>query len=539
VTIAAPGGAGTTALATATISGGAVTAITINAALGAHGSGYAPNPPPPTGTGTTSWGPLVTISGGGGTGATALANIGSEAWPITTAQFEDGDFLHELLNKDFEDPWFGSRAVGDNSLDGNSTYPNFPQCNSYSYSNAEDSTSEVTYGFQWQGVNTYPYFKRVIFPLIRYDFWKKIVTNSRGLPGIYYFAYDSGSGNFKLNGSGTADTAPHWVNVNKNGMGAGVYFFDTKNGINPQTLTGAARTAQLTGAEVWNSSDFGGGFLMQGFVYLNSATFGSKGMGSSATTVQAQFPGEPYRDIGYPVWDLANSKWQTQDSNGNDCGGICRYNAGDSTFSYQDLNGNGRFDVVTMAAPAWKSWDPGSTAHGAGSSYVVKTWKSDTQAIADYGAKCTVPGTNAATDCSEPHEPYLNLIYPSTTSGNVTVGWQASASQTYRPKKFDNTGNPVSCSGTPSQALCTTNAYDADGGIVPLDTILQGILYNEGDYDSQGNATYYGSLLIQGVVSGTGTPDIWFDESLIKGTWAPPNMPRVMIFSEMTDEVQQ
>ena len=51
-----------------------------------------------------------------------------------------------------------------------------------------------------------------------------------------------------------------------------------------------------------------------------------------------------------------------------------------------------------------------------------------------------------------------------------------------------------------------------------------------------GNSAFYGSLLIQGVVSGTGTPDIWFDEKLIKGSWAPPNMPRVIVYNVQTDE---
>jgi len=64
-----------------------------------------------------------------------------------------------------------------------------------------------------------------------------------------------------------------------------------------------------------------------------------------------------------------------------------------------------------VAVPAYKSYDSAATSHAAGSTYIVKTWKSDAQAIADYGAKCTMPGTNTATDCSEPHEPYLNMIY--------------------------------------------------------------------------------------------------------------------------------
>ena len=76
------------------------------------------------------------------------------------------------------------------------------------------------------------------------------------------------------------------------------------------------------------------------------------------------------------------------------------------------------------------------------------------------------------------------------------------------------------------------------------DVILDGIIYNEGDYDASGNSWYYGSLLIRGTIGAggggaNGTADVWFDEKLLKGTWAPPNMPRVIVFNEQTDEVQQ
>ena len=69
--------------------------------------------------------------------------------------------------------------------------------------------------------------------------------------------------------------------------------------------------------------------------------------------------------------------------------------------------------------------------------------------------------------------------------------------------------------------------------------MLNGVFYNEGDYNSQGNDHFFGSILIQGQVKGTGTPDVWFDEKLIKGTWSPPNMPRVIVYNEQTDEEQQ
>src|SRR5260370_25960888 len=138
---------------------------------------------------------------------------------------------------------------------------------------------------------------------------------------------------------------------------------------------------------------------------------------------------------------------------------------------------------------------------------------------------------------SRPLEPYLNLIYPTqalasnNSPNSVTVGWEPPDQQTYRPKT-----NGVSCSKT-SGDQCTSNGYDLDGAMVPLDVILYGVLYNESQYNAEGDAAYYGSVLIQDdVVKGNGTVDVWFDEKLIKGAWAPPNMPRVIVFNEQTDE---
>jgi hypothetical protein len=514
-----PPTAGTTATATPTISGGKVTAITMTA----RGSGYVAAPP--------NWGPVVTITGpAGSSGAAGQAYVGAEAWPITGGQFDDAKYFYELIDKDYEDPWFGSRAVGDNLADGaGPPSPLNAQCFPYSYSNTENSAANPSYFFQWQSTNAFPWQRTVIFPAINYDFWKKISSQSRGYKGIYYFAWDSATGGFKRSNSGTAQPMYNWVDTTSNGLGAGLYFFDTRDGSNPQLLTGGAKTAVLTPPEGWNAKAFGNTFLMVGFVYMNTQTFGTTGVGNTPTTVQANFPGEPYRDIGYPKWDNVANNWDLS------CGGsICRAGAGDGIFSYQEMNGNGKFDVVTMPSPAFNSYDPGATGHPAGATYVVKTWKSNAQAMADYGAVCTVPGTNPATDCSEPHEPYLNMIYPAAATANIVVGWEQTGMETRRAK-----AKGITCVAASSPDDCTSNGLDVDGAMVPIDVILDGVLYNEGDYDSQGNCAYYGSLLIQGTVGGTGTPDIWFDEKLLKGTWAPPGMPRVMVFSEQTDEISQ
>ena len=558
------------ASATAVVLNGSVVSISVVTT----GSGYNPDP---------ALAPAVTISGGGGTGATAVAGVGKEIWPVipSATGYDNQDFFHELLGKDFQDPWYGARAFNDNLINGANAYNTLPQVYPYNVTNNEQSNSGASYHFQWQDSNSYPLKKRVTFPTINFDYWRKITMAGRGFPGIYYFKYAGvvqNNATFTKFGQGTAHKMPYWVNtIGGARLGPGVYFFDTKTGANPQRLTGIARTNELTDDESWQSNDFGSNMLMSGFVYANSHSFGTTGQGNNATTVQANFPGEPFRDVGYPVWCLAanNPLPAPQCTAGgvwSDCGGaICRAGVGDGKFSCQDLqtgktHTDGKCRIAVMQSPSWNSYDPAVSGHaspvdlplcGHGCSnpkktaYVVKTWKSNLQATADYGATCTAPaagwdGTQLPTSqCSEPHEPYLNLVYPDLAAGNngapyeVVVGWEPPNNQTTRPKQVDTAGNAVTCV-PPDPDKCITNGYDVDGAVVPLDVILYGILYNEGEWGSEGNAWFYGSILIQDNINlSSGTADVWFDEKLLKGTWAPPKMPRVIVFNEQTDEQQQ
>jgi hypothetical protein len=537
VTISAAPAGGTTATAVAVVNGGAITKINLTN----RGSGYSSQSPP-----------TVAIAGGGGAGGSAIAVVASEMWAPTLGQFDSVDYFHELLGKEFQDPWYGARAVGDNDMDGATPNGTNPQCYPYTATQDEATTTDPSWAFQWQGVNKYPWQKKILFPVIKYDYWKKIAMQGRGYKGIYYFRY-AGSGEFTKFGTGAANTMVYWANTLKPGagMGPGVYFFDTVNGKNPQALTGAARTAELTPDEAWSSNDFGSDFLMEGFVYMNANSFGTKGQGKAPTKVAANYPGEPYRDVGYLEWDKAANAW-TECPSGS--GMPCRRGRGDAVHSCQDLNGNGRCDVVVMLAPSWTSNDPGAVAHASpftlpsgGDTYIPKTWKSNAQATADYGAPCTIPaatydGTNAAnSDCSEPHEPFLNLIFPTEAMdannkpNTLSIGWEKPSAQTYRAKYPG-----ITCSKTSTVDECTSNGYDIDGGWVDLFVILYGVLYNEGFYNAEGNATYYGSVLIQdNIIKGNGTADVFFDEKLIKGSWSPANMPRVIVFNEQTDEEQQ
>jgi hypothetical protein len=152
-----------------------------------------------------------------------------------------------------------------------------------------------------------------------------------------------------------------------------------------------------------------------------------------------------------------------------------------------------------------------------------------------------LPGDNscAACNCSEPHEPYLNIKYSGATLG-LSAGWfdPATAVTTMRqPKKTTNgqrTGTPITCTATSPQTDCTSNAYDLDGGLVGLSPVTDGVFYMEGSFDSTGNADYYGSVLVGGSVNVKGTPTLWYDESLSRGIRLK-GFPRVMVTSIETD----
>ena len=541
-----------------TVASGVITRVDVTA----PGAGYSRDP----------WAaPRIVFACGGCTpsaAASATATVGHEVYFLTQSGTDTQDYFREVLGKTFDDPWYGARAAGDNLRDGPG---GTPQLYPYNYQRDELDSSSPSYFFQNQDHNAYPNYKAVVFPTIRYDYWKRIAQQGKGYKGLYYFTYDQGSGNFKKFGQGSAQAMSYWVNTvsgTGSALGAGVYFFDTQDQGNPQGLSGAALTARLTPAESWNASNFNHSFIMQGFIYINAASFGTTGGGHDGVQTNVNMPGEPFRDVGYPVWCFGAGNPITQCTAANqwaDCGGQpCRSGAGDAAFSCQDLqtgapHSDGKCRIVVFAAPAWNSYDPATHANLAGTVYVPKTWKSPAQAVIEYGAACVAPpanwdGTQAAGNyCSEPHEPYLNLIYPTqarqsnNSPGPVQVGWEAPGSQTYRSKRIvpGSTfppGTPVTCSpsGPNDPADCTSNNYDLDGGIVgDLKLILYGILYNEGQYGGQGNVDYFGSVLIQDIVSASGTADVWFDEKLIKGTWAPPNMPRVIVFNESTDELQQ
>ena len=79
----------------------------------------------------------------------------------------------------------------------------------------------------------------------------------------------------------------------------------------------------------------------------------------------------------------------------------------------------------------------------------------------------------------------------------------------------------------------------AAAGKYALPINFYGVFYVAGQYDAAGDWIYFGSVVTQeGVANSlTGTPRLYFDERMIKGTWPPPSLklPRTMITRWETD----
>ena len=100
------------------------------------------------------------------------------------------------------------------------------------------------------------------------------------------------------------------------------------------------------------------------------------------------------------------------------------------------------------------------------------------------------PGCVIGTNCSEPHEPYLNLIYSATNATDQKVEWEAVGSQTRVAKALTSGGAIPDCTNVANYPLCTSNGYDRDGGIVTNKApILNGVLYIEGVFTCRATPT--------------------------------------------------
>jgi len=467
-------------------------------------------------------------------------------WPHTvTADTKDTkNYLYEIVGKAYPDPWWQMRARGSLNIKGN-TDPT-----PYSYSYTDDVTSNRSNWFQLQNQNTRPDQQNVLFPRIDYNFWKQLAITADDEPNIYYLKWVSGD--TFADKYGRQRSFRQWVDITSNppaGTGPksvpGFYFFDTQNQINPQNGQGGTLTPDI--------QINGGSMQAKGFIYLNTQNFSTKGLGGVDEWVN--LPGEPFRDIGYlEVDEDATSPDYKGFKRVAVAGAACIPSSGincvpkgvaDGLWSYQDLawsntnaGKNNIFDFIVQNTAAANN-SAGNL--GAGSKWF----------IVPYTAGCN-PGVN----CSEPHEPYMNLVYPTSPTGSTIASWYdpalttaslAGSNVSTRRPKLTSGGSPVSCTAESGVILanrktdrenCTSNGYDIDGGLVQLNNSFNGVLYLEGEFDSTGNAVYFGSVLAEGNAEKAGNPDIYFDERLVKGAWPPGNFgfPRVYVTSEQTDQ---
>ncbi len=448
------------------------------------------------------------------TGNVTWETVYASQYPIEPSEaYESAEWLYELVGKSIQDPWFQARTRSLDLCYNNNCIPTPPGPHPFKYNNpAQDETTLYSNFFKLQDHTEDPNWVEVTFPTIDYEFWKEVAQSAEPDSGIIYLQWDATKQVFRSLDN-VEKTAVEWLNAIDNGYGAGFYFFDTANGINPQYGMGGTLTPDI----IVNSADKGpsGFFQMQGFIYMNAAFFGTGGVGAINPQDVFPMPGEPYRDVGYRKVD-------------KDTGLFLKDAAGDfiiegkssDDWEFQDLDDDYVFDIVTAERTITR---PGDNS-------VVTVWLPVT-----YFEGCTV-----GTDCSEPHEPYLNLIYPTVTNANdpVTVGWHASNDLSkMRPKLRIDEDTPNSCTVTSEQWECTGNWRDEDGAVVRLNPVLNGILFNEGGYDAQGNATYYGSLLIKSEFKGNGTPAVYFNECILKNCWQEMlNLPKVIIQSSQTDQ---
>lgn len=111
-------------------------------------------------------------------------------------------------------------------------------------------------------------------------------------------------------------------------------------------------------------------------------------------------------------------------------------------------------------------------------------------------------------------EYFVDLNYPATRTGTYSVNGLG------RVIDGDTRQDPAVDAGTAGKWNTDINMY--------------GIMYINGKYDAQGNWIYFGSIVTKNGTygnGGSGTPDIYFDERIVKGTWPPPELglPRTII----------
>lgn len=441
------------------------------------------------------------------------------------SNYDNHRWLFEVVNHTVDDPWFEARSWYDVQSSGSTSphpypYATSPPLANFNCSPPTATCAGFTHYFQFQTFTQRPNYRRVEIPRFDYDFWKQAAIAGRGQPGVRYLTYVGGNYTDGI----TTQGMNAWL-----ANGNGFYFFETANNLNPQNGG--------PGILDTNDSDPCG---FKGFAFTNLEAV--KSTGCTGTAGLFPQPGEPFRDIGYRKVNEATVGVQARGQWATDAAGNAVYvGAFNAQWDYQDLD--------------WSNTGSDHTATGTKNDFfdvwiAQKTVQKESGGapMTDYfpvefypGCK---PGNNsscATCNCSEPHEPYLNIKYNGAPL-TISAGWTAPGTLGIAKKTLpDNLPNQTAVTCTTNdvgskagQDNCTTNGYDKDGGLATISPGIQGVLYNEGDFESTGNGEYFGSIVLGHDTNPKGTCNIWFDERLIKGGWPPPGVtfPRVMVTSE-------
>lgn len=377
----------------------------------------------------------------------------------------------------FSDAWLHFRADGTIEEAPNANDQPWP----YDYAAGVDDDRSIFFQNQ-----TY------VFPEMDYAFWKRY-TQLRMRNGNY-FKYAGGDPPlFQRNGVGIEEDFEYWVNTTRTGVEPGIFFFDTANAQNPQNAgPGVLVPAVKLNSSVVDTDDF----IMEGVVYTNAEVVDSSGISGKAVLTTVNMPAEPFLDVGIDI----------------DRSGV----VGD-TFEEIETIGNGVWDFAY-----WGSTDSDGQyydeAYGTAEFWAFEGEHQFGDGVVPHGFD------DPRIDADTVHEPFVNLAYPD----QGLVGDPLWVDFDFELTTTRLMGGDRDEDGTTDRI---TSLRDRRGALVDLDIILNGVWYNEGAYEGTGNLPAFGSILMKGGFSATGTPDIWFNEGLHLGDWPPPEMriPRVYI----------
>jgi len=174
-------------------------------------------------------------------------------------------------NQTVEDPWFKYIAGGTIDEAGGNTNIQPWTWASTNGPNQSDLDADHSNVFQNTVVNC---------PTFDYALWKQIAQS--GLKNNYYYKWLSAD-NYSLDGTGASATFRSITDGK-----AGIFFFDTQDGLAPNVAGTNLTPANSLSGGTWGTS---------GFLYVNVADFGTTGLGGRTTTYFP--PGEPSDGSGF------------------------------------------------------------------------------------------------------------------------------------------------------------------------------------------------------------------------------------------------